>query len=185
MPSAASIYIRSLGLSSEQNRCGGLRHRGGALTWVKASASSTGRTLPSELKRSAHSHPRRAHPERKPAPCPPSSLPAGSPGIIALRDQEFIHVDFQLWDLLFLAVVEASDPCPIARMTVAAPRTMSPPAKTRGIDVLPFSSATMFPFRVNSSPGVVCCISGLEPLPMATMTVSASRMNSLPLMATG
>ena len=33
MPSAASIYIRSLGLSSEQNRCGGLRHRGGALTW--------------------------------------------------------------------------------------------------------------------------------------------------------
>lgn len=36
-------------------------------------------------------------------------LDPGSPGIIALHVQEFIHIDFQLWDLLFLAVVEASE----------------------------------------------------------------------------
>ena len=35
-------------------------------------------------------------------------LDPGSPGIIALPVQEFIHLDFQLRDL-FLAVVEASE----------------------------------------------------------------------------
>ena len=36
-------------------------------------------------------------------------LDPGSPGIIALHVQEFIHIDFQLRDLLFLSVVEASE----------------------------------------------------------------------------
>ena len=34
-------------------------------------------------------------------------------------------------------------PSPMARMTVAAPRTMSPPAKTPGMLVIPYSSVTM------------------------------------------
>lgn len=34
-------------------------------------------------------------------------------------------------------------PAPMARMTVAAPVTMSPPAQMRGSDVRPFSSASM------------------------------------------
>lgn len=34
-------------------------------------------------------------------------------------------------------------PAPMARMTVAAPVTMSPPAQTFGLDVRPFSSASM------------------------------------------
>lgn len=34
-------------------------------------------------------------------------------------------------------------PAPMARMTVAAPVTMSPPAQMRGLEVRPFSSATM------------------------------------------
>lgn len=36
----------------------------------------------------------------------------------------------------------ARRPAPIARMTVAAPVTMSPPAKTLGMDVSPVSSLT-------------------------------------------
>lgn len=35
-----------------------------------------------------------------PRPSRPSYLDPGSPGIIAFHVQEFIHIDFQLWDLL-------------------------------------------------------------------------------------
>ena len=37
-------------------------------------------------------------------------------------------------------------PSPMARMTVAAPRTMSPPAKTPGLLVMPSASISMLPF---------------------------------------
>ena len=72
-------------------------------------------------------------------------------------------------------------PAPIARMTVAAPVTMSPPAKTPGFDVAPVSSsAAMLPRFVSASPGVVCAMMGFGPVPMATMTVSTARENSEP-----
>ena len=68
---------------------------------------------------------------------------------------------------------EARRPSPIARITVAAPSTMSPPANTPGIDVMFVSGlTTMLPRLLTSSPSVVAGISGLEALPTATMTVS-------------
>ena len=42
-------------------------------------------------------------------------------------------------------------PAPMARMTVAAPVTMSPPAHTLGLDVRPSSSASMRPQRLSST----------------------------------
>ena len=47
-------------------------------------------------------------------------------------------------------------PAPIARITVAAPVTASPPANTPSLEVMPCSSsATMQPLRLVSRPGVV------------------------------
>ena len=55
----------------------------------------------------------------------------------------------------------AAFPAPIARMTVAAPVTASPPANTPLLDVAPFSSsATIHFLRFVSSPFVVEEISG-------------------------
>ena len=66
----------------------------------------------------------------------------------------------------------ARRPSPIARMTVAAPRTMSPPAKTPGMEVMPvFSSTSTCPFLSTFSSGVVAAMSGFAPEPTATMTV--------------
>src|SRR5450759_5804320 len=39
-------------------------------------------------------------------------------------------------------------PSPMARITVAAPRTMSPPAKTPGMLVMPYSSASRYPYSL-------------------------------------
>src|SRR3989304_1299316 len=44
-------------------------------------------------------------------------------------------------------------PSPMARITVAAPRTMSPPANTPGMLVMPCSSVTMYPHGLTSRSG--------------------------------
>ena len=46
-------------------------------------------------------------------------------------------------------------PSPIARITVAAPRTISPPAQTFDFEVACVSFTRMCPFLSASSPGVV------------------------------
>ena len=56
-------------------------------------------------------------------------------------------------------------PAPMARITVAAPVTASPPAKTPGRVVAPFSSATRQPRRFVSSPAVVLAMRGLGEVP--------------------
>ena len=58
-------------------------------------------------------------------------------------------------------------PAPIASITVAAPVTASPPAKTPSRLVRPSSSATMQPRRLVSKPLVVDFISGLGLVPRA------------------
>ena len=58
-------------------------------------------------------------------------------------------------------------PAPMARMTVAAPVTASPPAKTPSREVWPFSSASMPPFLVVARFLVVDLIRGLGLVPMA------------------
>ena len=73
----------------------------------------------------------------------------------------------------------------MARITVAAPVTASPPANTPGRVVAPFSSATRQPLRVISSPLVVLEIMGLGDVPSAMITVSVSISNSLPGIGTG
>ena len=73
----------------------------------------------------------------------------------------------------------------MARITVAAPVTASPPANTPGRVVTPFSSATRQPLRVTSRPSVVLEINGLGDVPRAMITVSVSISNSLPGMGTG
>ena len=68
---------------------------------------------------------------------------------------------------------------------MAAPSTMSPPAKTPGIEVWLFASTWMWPCLSTAISGVVVAISGFDSLPMATMTLSTSSVNSLPGIATG
>src|ERR1039458_5742737 len=58
-------------------------------------------------------------------------------------------------------------PSPIARITVAAPRTMSPPANTPGILVMPVSSTMMLPHLFSLRSGQVAVSSGLARVPMA------------------
>ena len=61
-------------------------------------------------------------------------------------------------------------PAPIARMTVAAPVTMSPPAKMPRREVWPPSSALTQPWRFVSNPSVVETMSGLGEVPTATQS---------------
>ena len=68
-------------------------------------------------------------------------------------------------------------PAPMAKMTVAAPVTASPPAYTFSRLVSPFSSAMMPPHFSVSSPSVVDLISGLGLVPKAMMTQSSSMSN--------
>ena len=65
-------------------------------------------------------------------------------------------------------------PAPMARMTVAAPLTASPPAKMPGREVVPTSSATMQPLRLRSRLRVVLPISGLGEVPNAMIIMSTS-----------
>ena len=70
---------------------------------------------------------------------PPQALEKEAPLVyLALR-----------YSSIALAALRAA---PMARMTVAAPETTSPPANTPGREVLPVSSATMQPLRLVSSP---------------------------------
>ena len=93
----------------------------------------------------------------------------------------FFYKLFNSSSIAFAAVF----PAPIARMTVAAPVTASPPAQTPSSEVLPVSSTTtMPPRRLISSPAVVDLISGLGEVPMDMITQSQSRMNSEPGIST-
>src|SRR6056297_3455443 len=77
----------------------------------------------------------------------------------------------------------AERPAPMARMTVAAPVTMSPPAQTAFLDVFPVKgSAIIFPHLFNARSGVVLVSSGLALDPTDTTTRSQSILNSLPSM---
>ena len=76
-------------------------------------------------------------------------------------------------------------PAPMARMTVAAPVTASPPAKTFSRVDISFSSTMMPPFLFVSRPGVVERISGFGDVPRDMMTISTSSTNSLPSMGIG
>ena len=76
-------------------------------------------------------------------------------------------------------------PAPIARITVAAPVTASPPARRPCGSVVPRSSAVMQPRRVVSRPAVVAASSGLGEVPSAMITTSHSISNSEPSFTTG
>mgnify|MGYP001722700029 CR=1 FL=1 len=77
-------------------------------------------------------------------------------------------------------------PAPIARITVAAPVTASPPAYTPSLVVCMVSSLTIRqPRLLASNPAVVVRISGFGEVPMDMITVSTSSTYSLPGMATG
>lgn len=77
-------------------------------------------------------------------------------------------------------------PAPIARITVAAPVTASPPAYTPSLDVRPVSSSTIIPphFCV-SSPFVVDLMSGFGDVPIDIITASTGISNSEPAFSTG
>ena len=65
------------------------------------------------------------------------------------------------FDLIYSSIdFAAVFPDPIARITVAAPVTTSPPAYTNGLEVAPCSSAIIHPRVLVSSPFVVFLISG-------------------------
>ena len=74
----------------------------------------------------------------------------------------------------------------LARITVAAPVTISPPANTPSFVVAPLSSSAMIlPRFVVSMPGVVEATIGFGPVPIDMMTVSTARLNSDPATGTG
>ena len=76
-------------------------------------------------------------------------------------------------------------PAAIALMTVAPPVTISPPAHTPSLEVLPFSSALMVPYLVVSKPGVFIGIKGFGLVPRAKIATSTSMMCSDPILGTG
>ena len=73
------------------------------------------------------------------------------------RGRTLGNKDYLFLFLMYSSIAAAARlPAPIARMTVAAPVTASPPAKTPSLEVMPCSSsATMQPLRLVSRPGVV------------------------------
>ncbi len=80
----------------------------------------------------------------------------------------------------------ARRPAPSARITVAPPVTMSPPAKTPGrfvawVDSSLPSSAAMFPHLLSWRPGVDWVTTGFALVPRATITVSHSMSLNLPV----
>ena len=82
---------------------------------------------------------------------------------------------FYLFDKNSWIPLAAAFPAPIARITVAAPVTASPPAYTPSLDVAPVSSvATIHFLRLISSPAVVEEISGFGDVPSDMITVSHS-----------
>ena len=82
--------------------------------------------------------------------------------------------------------VAAFLPAPIALITVAAPVTTSPPAKTPHLEVAPVSSsATTVPLLFCSRPSEPLKIMGFGDVPMAIITTSAGIVNSEPSTGTG
>jgi hypothetical protein len=77
-------------------------------------------------------------------------------------------------------------PAPMAEMTVAEPITISPPAYTPSLLVLPFSGSAMmyFPLFPDRFP-VLSAISGFAPVPTAMITTSAGIANSEPVKGFG
>ena len=77
-------------------------------------------------------------------------------------------------------------PSPMARMTVAPPRTISPPAYTSGREERISSSPTMIvPFDEISRPPNALGINGLGDTPTLTITSSTSIVSTAPSIATG
>ena len=77
-------------------------------------------------------------------------------------------------------------PAPIARITVAAPVTASPPANTLSLVVSKVSSlTTKQPHLFASKPSVVVLRSGFGLVPIDMITVSTSISKLLPSMARG
>ena len=71
--------------------------------------------------------------------------------------------------------VAAFLPAPIARITVAAPVTASPPAYTAFLEVLPvLSSITIPPLLLTNKSSVVFLINGLGLVPIEIITASTS-----------
>ena len=108
-----------------------------------------------------------------------------SPGADAPGEFSYHRVNnYLFWKASSMALA-AVLPAPIARMTVAAPVTASPPAYTLGREVRPSSLTTMPPLRLISRPLVVDLIRGLGLVPRDMMTQSTSSSNSLPGTSTG
>ena len=76
-------------------------------------------------------------------------------------------------------------PSAMARITVAEPRTMSPPANTPGRLVMPRSSAHRYPWLVTARSGDDEVSKGLARVPTATTTVSHGMTRSDPSIGTG
>lgn len=79
---------------------------------------------------------------------------------------------------MFLA---ARRPSPIARITVAPPLTISPPAYSSGRLLCICSFTTMVFFRPSSKPGIDLGTSGLGDTPTATITWSHSIVSVSPV----
>ena len=79
----------------------------------------------------------------------------------------------------------ARRPSPIARITVAPPRTMSPPAKIVGMDVCILSFTAIVFLRPNSNPLTDFGTMGLGDTPTATTARSISNVTVSPGMAIG
>ena len=96
------------------------------------------------------------------------------------------HIFYALAERYSWIPFAAAFPAPIARITVAAPVTASPPAYTPSLEVAPVSSvATIHFLRFVSSPAVVEEISGFGEVPSDMITVSQSISYSEPSISTG
>ena len=73
----------------------------------------------------------------------------------------------------------------MAKITVAAPVTASPPAKTPSLVVAPLSSAIKQPLRFVSNPSVVERIKGFGEVPIAMIIQSTSKTKLLSFISTG
>ncbi len=92
--------------------------------------------------------------------------------------------DSYFFSCSFIAAA-AFRPSPMARITVAPPRTMSPPAKMVGMDDCMLSLTAIVPFRPNSNPLMELGTIGLGDTPTLTMARSMSMVSVAPGMGTG
>ena len=92
--------------------------------------------------------------------------------------------DSYFFSCSFIAAA-AFRPSPMARITVAPPRTMSPPAKMVGMDDCMLSLTAIVPFRPYSNPLMELGTIGLGDTPTLTMARSMSMVSVAPGMGTG